>query len=65
MVKRPPYWGWTLSALVFQAHRYGLDYEGLKGKMLDPNRFEWVIREKDVKTLEAEKAFSRLKKLGY
>ncbi len=65
IVRRPPYWGWTLSALVFQAHRYGLDYEGLKGKMIDPNRFEWVIREKNTKTLEEEETISRLKKLGY
>ena len=65
MARRPPYWGWTLSALVFQAHRYGPDYKGLKGKMLDPNRFEWLIRQKDAKTLEEEEALSRLKKLGY
>lgn len=65
MVERPPYWGWTLSALVFQAHRYGSDYKGLKGRTLDPNRFEWVIREKDVKALEEERVLKRLKRLGY
>jgi hypothetical protein len=65
MIRRPPYWGWTLSAEVFQAHRYGPDYEGLNGKALDPNRFEWVIREKSTETLEEEKILSRLKKLGY
>ncbi len=64
-VRRPLYWGWTLANTVFQAHRYGPDYEGLKGKTLDPNRFEWVIREKGAKTSEEEKALSRLKKLGY
>ena len=65
MVKRPSYWGWILSALVFQAHRYELDFEGLKKGALDPNRFEWIIREKSAETLEEEKTFGRLKKLGY
>jgi len=66
IIKRPSYWGWTLSTSVFQAHRYGPDYEGLKGKILDPNRFEWIIREKDIKkTLEQEKVLSRLRGLGY
>lgn len=56
---------YEIDHLVFQAHRYGPDFEGLKGKMIDPNRFEWTIREKGVKTLEKEKAFNRLKKLGH
>ena len=65
MVRRPPLWEWTLAATVFQVLRYAPNYEGLRGKILDPNRFEWVIREKSAKTLEEEKAISRLKKLGY
>jgi len=31
---------------VFRAYRYAPDYEGLKGKTLDPDRFEWVVQEK-------------------
>ena len=31
---------------VFRAYRYSPDYEGLKGKTLNPDRFEWVIQEK-------------------
>jgi len=62
---RPPFHGWTFSSTIFQAHRYGPDYEGLRGKILDPDRYEWIIREKEVNTLEEEKALSRLKKLGY
>jgi len=64
-VIRPPYWGWTLDAVIFQAHRYGPHYEGLKGKTLDPNKFEWIIRKKSAKFLEEEKIRSRLKGLGY
>lgn len=30
---------------VFQAHRYGTDYPGLKGKNLDPERVELILRE--------------------
>lgn len=65
VVRRPPYWGWTLSTYIFEAHRYGPDYEGLTGKTLDPNRFEWVIREKGAKTVREEVILSRLKKVGY
>jgi hypothetical protein len=56
---------------IFKAHRYGTEYEGLKGKELDPNRFEWVLREKGKPTPEEEdkeikeRARLRLKKLGY
>ena len=35
-----------LSNLVFRAHRYGYDYPGLKGRDLNPDRFEWELREK-------------------
>jgi len=31
---------------VFRAYRYGPDYKGLKGKTLDPDKFEWVVQEK-------------------
>jgi hypothetical protein len=42
-VPRGDYWGWTLSTCVFQAHRYGPDYPGLKGRDLTPGRFEFKI----------------------
>ncbi len=28
--------------LIYRAYRYGPDYEGLKGKDLDPGNFEWI-----------------------
>jgi hypothetical protein len=31
---------------VFRAYRYSPDYEGFKGRSLNPDRFEWVIQEK-------------------
>ena len=31
---------------IFRAYRFGPDYEGLTGKTLDPDRFEWVLKEK-------------------
>jgi hypothetical protein len=35
-----------LTNYVFRAHRYAYDYPGLKGKNLDPGRFEWVMKRK-------------------
>jgi outer membrane protein assembly factor BamB len=58
---------------VFRAYRYSPDYEGLKGKTLNPDRFEWVIQEKG-KTGAAQvyappdkgkAAQERLSRLGY
>lgn len=37
------YYGEWLNAL-FRAHRYGADYAGLRGRDLDPGRFDWVNR---------------------
>jgi hypothetical protein len=65
MVRRPSMWGWTLNATIFQVLRYGPEYKGLKGKTLDPDKFEWVVQKKSAKALEEERAISRLKKLGY
>lgn len=62
--------GWT--NYVFRAHRYGYGYLGLRGKDLDPDRFEWVVSEKgkpsaeEAGTSKAEKDVrSRLANLGY
>ena len=65
--------GW--SNMMYRAYRYGPDYEGLKGRALDPGRFEWIFREKGKPVTEEiqegaepsqeEKVLSRLKKLGY
>lgn len=69
----PFYYPWEsmgLTNLIFKAHRYGHDYEGLKGKTLNPDRFEWLFREKgkpitgDKKDIK-ERARRRLKRLGY
>lgn len=62
--------GWT--NYIFRAHRYGYEYPGLRGKNLDPDRFEWIVREKgkpSTKGVGASKAEedvrSRLANLGY
>lgn len=54
---------------IFRAHRYGYDFPGLKGRDLDPDRFEYVIREKgkeaSATSKQEETMRSRLAKLGY
>ena len=63
-----PWEGMGLTNLIFKAHRYGYDYEGFRGKALDPDRFEWQLREKGKTIAEKEmkeKARRRLKRLGY
>ena len=37
VVHRPAIWGWSESKLLFQAHRYGLDFAGFAGKDLGPS----------------------------
>lgn len=62
---------WGVNNLVFRAYRYPPEHEGLKGKTLDPNKFEWVPQEKEkvpgaVSEIEAEEVVSRrLAGLGY
>ena len=64
-------YGWINQ--IFRAYRYGPDYEGLRGKTLDPNRFEWVLQEKGNPEVtqvytppDKEKVVSdRLARLGY
>jgi sugar lactone lactonase YvrE len=65
IVQRPNYWGWTLSVTVWQAHRYAPDFPGLVGRDLDPDRFEWVLRQKGAKEMQEEMTLRRLKSLGY
>lgn len=65
LVMRPNYWGWTLSATVWQAHRYAPDFPGFEGRDLDPERWEWAIRKKSAATIEEEATIKRLKSLGY
>jgi outer membrane protein assembly factor BamB len=48
---------------VFLAHRYSPDYPGLKGRILDPNRFELTLRKKPVDEKQALE--KRLSRLGY
>ena len=66
VVDRPGIWGWTASKLIFQAHRYGLKFEGFKGKDLDPERFEWSLQRKSDNVVDEEALVrSRLSKVGY
>jgi len=64
-VLRPDYWGWTISATIWQAHRYAPDHPGLAGKTLDPERFEWAFQEKTQASVAEEAALKRLESLGY
>jgi hypothetical protein len=64
--QKPNIWGWTESRMIFQAHRYGLDFSGFKGRDLDPDKFEWVIRRKSKETLDEEDSIGkRLAMAGY
>jgi len=64
-VVRPNYWGWTVSATIWQAHRYPPDFPGLAGKDLDPHRFEWVIQKRSQAASAEAEALKRLESLGY
>jgi len=61
--------GWT--NYIFRAHRYGYDSSEVKGRKLDPDRFEWILREKgklgavEYEEEKARKLKSRLSSLGY
>ena len=58
--------GLKIAKSIFQAHRYSPDFEGLKGKDLNPEQYEWVIKRKDKKaTIEEDKVLERLAKAGY
>jgi len=62
---RKDIWGWIGDNFVFQAHRYGSDFAGFKGKDLDPERYEWTIRKKSKGEIEEERIMDRLGKTGY
>ncbi len=62
--------GWT--NMMFQAYRYGHEYPGLQGKLLDPDRFEFTVQErgkdetKEISQIPEEtKENRRLRMLGY
>ena len=65
-VPRPNWFGWTISFLVFQIRRYGLDFNGFKGKDLNPDKFEltWKKTKKN-KINDSKKIQDRLAKAGY
>ena len=62
-----------LTNMTYRAYRYGPDYEGLRGRDLDPERFEWALQEKgmpgvsQIYTPPAEDQIvsDRLSRLGY
>ncbi len=58
---KKPQIGWN--NLVFRAYRYSPDHPGLKGKSLNPDRFELTLREKPFWKEDAEE--KRLRHLGY
>lgn len=58
--------------IMYRAYRYGVDYEGLRGKDLDPEKFEWSLQEKGKEGYPLSSppdqellADERLRKLGY
>ncbi len=62
----PNHFGWTTTRLMFQAHRYGKDFEAFKGKNLDPDRYEWRIGKIEQEMSEEEaKVRKRLEQAGY
>jgi hypothetical protein len=66
VIKRPAYFGWSESKIVFQAHRYSEDFEGFKGKDLDPEKYELIVQKKSQETLkEEDKISKRLSMTGY
>jgi len=66
IMKIPEHFGWSVSNLMFQAHRYGTDYDGLKGKDLDPEKYEWVIQKKAREETDKEAILrKRLEMAGY
>jgi len=62
-------WGWN--KLIFKASRYGYDHPGLKYKDLDPDRYEFILRDKgkpidwEAKESKDRELRSRLARLGY
>lgn len=62
-----PFYVWTKEAgwnnMVGRISRYGPDYEGLKGRKLDPDRLELTLREKPQGKEQAR--LERLHRLGY
>jgi len=64
-VTRPDYWGWSISATVWQAHRFAPDFPGFAGRDLDPDRFEFGFRKRGRKDIEEEQTIKRLTSLGY
>lgn len=62
----PNHFGWTTTRLMFQAHRYGEDFEGFRGKELDPERYEWKIGKREQEMSEEEQRVrKRLEQAGY
>lgn len=57
---------WEATRLIFQAHRYGEDFEGFKDKDLDPEKYEWIIHKKSKENIQEEEMIqSRLARAGY
>jgi hypothetical protein len=65
LVTRPNYWGWTLAKTIWDAQRYAPDHPGLRDKDLDPDRYEWALREKSEEASKEAAALARLRSLGY
>jgi len=62
----PNHFGWVATRLMFQAHRYSQDYEGLKGRVLDPEQYEWIINRRQKKSIDEEERIKRrLELAGY
>lgn len=59
--KPPSILGWNNT--VFRAHRYGIDFEGFKGKELDPEKYEITLRKKSLD--KSKRLEERLRWLGY
>ncbi len=66
IINIPEKFGWSVTRLMFQAHRYGVDFKGFEGKDLDPGNYEWVIQKKcKEENIEEELVKRRLEMAGY
>jgi len=65
IIDRPEIWGWIKSKLIFQAHRYGTEFNGFLGKNLNPEKYEWIISKKNSQKSEEEHIQKRLNMAGY
>jgi hypothetical protein len=65
-IPRPNFFGWTINFMVFQIRRYGIDFEGLKGKELKADNYKLTVERSSSEEIEeSKKIMDRLARAGY